>query len=193
MAQSTLTVSGLTPFTTYYLRAGSINWNNVPNFVSLSTQTSAGVAPSPVSLTAVYITSATLTYGTVGGSQGYELDASSTNFAGGITLSSVTVSTSAASLTVQGLNPDTTYYFEVGSLFSGATSYSATQPSTSHIDESSLADRFGVSSSTATVNGRRLRLDRERIQRKVMNSMRRPAPTSHYSRHPSRRLWRKAR
>ena len=78
MAQSTLTISGLTPFTTYYLRAGSINWNGVVNYATaLSTQTSAGVAPSPVTLSAVYVTSATVTYGTVSGSNGYELDASS--------------------------------------------------------------------------------------------------------------------
>ena len=45
VAQSTLTISGLTPFTTYYLRAGGVNWDSVVNFVTLSTQTSAGAAP----------------------------------------------------------------------------------------------------------------------------------------------------
>src|SRR4029077_7511701 len=70
-SQSTLTISGLSAFTTYYLRAGAINWNSVVNYVTFgSTRTDAGPAPSPVNLTAVYIPSATTTYGTVTGSQG---------------------------------------------------------------------------------------------------------------------------
>src|SRR5205807_2305856 len=100
-------ISGLTPFTTYYLRAGAINWNSAVNYVTFgSTRTDAGPAPSPVTIAAVYITSATVTYGTVSGSQGYELDASSTNFAGGVTLSSITTSSALSSLTAQGLSPD---------------------------------------------------------------------------------------
>src|SRR5256885_11469324 len=43
-----------------------------------STLTNAGDAPTAVTVGAVYITSITVTYGTVGGSLGYELDASST-------------------------------------------------------------------------------------------------------------------
>src|SRR5205807_6087291 len=82
---STLTISGLTPFTTYYLKAGAINWDSVVNYVTFgSTRTDAGPAPSPVNITNVYVTSITVNYGTVGGSQGYELDASSTNFVGGV-------------------------------------------------------------------------------------------------------------
>ena len=78
---STLSINSLTPFTTYYLRAGAINWNSVVNYVTFgSTRTDAGPAPSAVTLGAVSITSITVNYGTVGGSQGYELDASSTNF-----------------------------------------------------------------------------------------------------------------
>ena len=77
MAQSTLTISGLTPFTTYYLRAGAANWNGYVNFVELSTQTISGAAPGSVSLTAVYVTSATLSWTAVSGSNGYEVDASS--------------------------------------------------------------------------------------------------------------------
>src|SRR5207247_9675461 len=46
---STLTVGvsvALTPYTTYYLRAGAINYNNVVNFgTSQSTRTLAGAAP----------------------------------------------------------------------------------------------------------------------------------------------------
>ena len=64
----------------------------------------------------------------------------------------MTTDNSVASLTVQGLNPDTTYYLKVGSLFSGATSYSATQPSTSTLTNLLTPSVFGVSSNTVTVN-----------------------------------------
>ena len=128
-SQSTLTVPGLTPFTTYYLRAGAINWDSEVNYVTFgSTMTNAGPAPSPVNISAVYITSITVNYGTVSGSGGYELDASSTNFVGGVVLSSITTSSSLGSLTVFGLNPDTTYFLKVGSLWSGATSYTLSTP-----------------------------------------------------------------
>ena len=41
VAQSTLTISGLTPFTTYYLRAGAINWDNVVNMVVIGSTSTA--------------------------------------------------------------------------------------------------------------------------------------------------------
>ena len=122
------------------------------NYVGLSTQTSAGAAPGSVSLTAVYVTSATLSWTTAGGSNGYEVDASSTQFVGGVTLSSVTTNNASTSLTVLGLNPDTTYYFNVGSLWSGATTYSGTQPSTSTWANLLTPVVFSVSSSTIVVN-----------------------------------------
>src|SRR5207249_11800067 len=42
---STLTVSGLAAFTTYYLRVGDLNWNNATHYVSIgSTMTTSGCA-----------------------------------------------------------------------------------------------------------------------------------------------------
>jgi hypothetical protein len=44
---STLTIGNLTPMTTYYLRAGGLNWNNVPNFGAVvSTETLTVPAPT---------------------------------------------------------------------------------------------------------------------------------------------------
>src|SRR4029077_2177441 len=92
VTQSTLTIGGLSAYTTYYLRAGADNWNGTTNYITIgSTLTNAGGAPTAVTLNAVYIASITITYGTVGGATGYELDASSTNFNGtGVIVSSVT-------------------------------------------------------------------------------------------------------
>src|SRR5205085_2531435 len=69
VALSTLTIKTLTPYTTYYVRMGAINYNNVPNFVVIGTTlTNPGAAPSPATIAAVYLSSITVTYGTVGGS-----------------------------------------------------------------------------------------------------------------------------
>ena len=151
VTQSTLTITGLTPFTTYYLRAGAANWDSVVNFVGLSTQTVAGAAPGSPTITAVYITSATLSWTTVSGSNGYEIDASSNQFAGGIVFSTVTTNNALGTLTVTGLDPDTTYYFNIGALWDGATTYSGTQPSTSTLTNLISPSVLSVSSESVTV------------------------------------------
>ena len=100
----------------------------------------------------MYVTSATLSWTAVTGSNGYEIDASSMQFTGGTILSTVTTNNATTSLTVLGLNPDTTYYFNVGSLWNGATTYSGTQPSTSTWTNLLTPIVFSVSSSTIVVN-----------------------------------------
>src|SRR5437016_6348970 len=55
-SKSTLTVAGLGAFTTYYLRAGDLNWNHATNYVSIgSTQTNAGGAVGSPAISAVYL------------------------------------------------------------------------------------------------------------------------------------------
>jgi phosphodiesterase/alkaline phosphatase D-like protein len=109
---STLTVSGLASATTYYFRVGSVNSNNVPNFVFVgSTLTSAPVPTAPI-IIAVNTSSITVSYGTVG-ALGYVLEASTNlNFVPGTVLSSATAA-QATELSVQGLDPNTTYFLRI--------------------------------------------------------------------------------
>src|ERR1017187_6438945 len=167
---STLTISSLSPYTTYYLRAGAVNWNSVVNYITFgSTMTSAGLAPTSVQVLSVYITTAAVGWVQVAGSGGYELDASSTNFVGGVVMSSVTPSVALSTLTVQGLIPDTTYWFKAGSLWNGATTYASAVSSVTYTNflspsvlrVSSLTvtagwPAFSVGSGTTTAQGYRL-------------------------------------
>jgi hypothetical protein len=137
---STLTVglgTALSPYTTYYLRAGGYNFNNVVNYVtSQSTQTLVGAAPGLPSFTAVYLSTLTVTYSTAAtaNSQGYELDASTSNTFLGTVYSTSTTSPSLNTLTVSSatnLAPNTTYFVRIGALYNGTTNYNGTYPSTS--------------------------------------------------------------
>ena len=87
--------------TTYYLRVGGINWNSVINYVTIgSTLTNTGLGPIGPTINAVYITSITAIWTNVPNTTGFDVEASSTNFNGtGVLYSSITVDTSATSLT----------------------------------------------------------------------------------------------
>ncbi len=112
-------VSSLVPDTTYTLVVDIVNPRNFTARTVLgSTATLASPASAP-SVAAVYQTSAAVSWAAAAG-QGYELDASSTNFGaalpGGLTLSSSTSNPALTSLVVSGLTANTTYFFRVGSL-----------------------------------------------------------------------------
>src|SRR6185437_12428903 len=103
---STLTVSGLSVNTTYYVRAGGVNWENTTNYVFIgSTQTTASAAVTNATITKVYVSSLTVTWtGGQAGVSGYDIEASTgawpNSFTGNI--SSVTMNASAATLTFTG-------------------------------------------------------------------------------------------
>lgn len=91
--------------------------------------TYANVAVNPVLVT-VSSASVTLSWSVpAGAAEGYTADASSTNFAGGATLSSSTANGTLATLTIPGLSPNTTYYLKVASLnWQGDRNYALVLP-----------------------------------------------------------------
>jgi len=129
-----LTLTGLERNTTYYYRAGSLNWNLAANYFVLGSSSTKSAPPTQLMAYRVYETSATINWKALdgapqsAGSEGYVLEASSTDFGaswpGGAVYSSRTASVGLSTLTVSGLSADTTYYFRVGSLdWGGAANY----------------------------------------------------------------------
>ncbi|MHB1939065.1 MAG: fibronectin type III domain-containing protein, partial [Acidobacteriaceae bacterium] len=111
---STLAVSGLSPNSTYYFRADSLNWDHVQNYLTLGDTNTLAAVPSVIApaYAMVGITSATVQWGADLNPADtlYTLNLSTAlNFTGTL-FSSNTLNTSA---TLTGLNPNTTYYAEV--------------------------------------------------------------------------------
>ncbi|MBI4057015.1 MAG: gliding motility-associated C-terminal domain-containing protein [Elusimicrobia bacterium] len=153
---STLTVSGLSANTTYFFRVGSLNWNNTANYITIgSTKTLIGPPPTNPVISVMHISSAAITWGTVA-SQGYVVESSTRSHPNAFTgnKSSVTIDGNLAALTTISLNPNTTYFFRVGALWNGATSYADTLPiSSSTLSNPVLnAQIFGMFLTSATVN-----------------------------------------
>lgn len=84
-------------------------------------------APTNPAISAVYQSSISATWTSVSSENGYTLDASTTNFSGGTTVSSVTTNGASTGLTVVSLSASTTYYVKAGSRWTdGTTTYTAT-------------------------------------------------------------------
>src|SRR5205823_3987453 len=83
---STLTIGNLTPATTYYFRAGTLNWNTVYNFVTVGSTPTLPVPAPILSGTALGVSSISWTWSTIAGAQTYNLYyATGTLVAGGLT------------------------------------------------------------------------------------------------------------
>lgn len=153
-----LTLTGLLPDTTYYARIYLADQATVVSETSDQDDDSTLAYPpaAPV-LSGVFITSVTITWNLpAGGDQGFQLDASSTDFGalfpGGVVSSSRTDNGVELTLTVRGLTGATTYFFKLASLnwqgdFDFATILSTcTQPGAAVPDVLNLAvnaDNFG--------------------------------------------------
>jgi len=131
-AQSTV-ITGLLTNTSYYFSL----WTQDQGLVwsALSNGATTVTLANPISAATGKLVSITASSATVGWAalpaapssstcEGYELDASSTNFASGTIYSSTTFSDLASTLAVAGLNTGTTMYFRVATLnWSGARNY----------------------------------------------------------------------
>ena len=145
---SGLTVSSLTPNTSYYIHAGDVfsgatNYTLI-NSMPLSTLTYVIPTATPPSVTAAYYSSATVTWTTLpfspnsATSEGYLVQASSTAFNfGGTIVSTATPNSQNGTLTAyqdsngNGMLPNTSYYMEIGSLNWNGTANFSTVISTS--------------------------------------------------------------
>ncbi len=117
---STLTVSGLDISVAYTLRVGAINHNGVANYVVLCTSTTlATPPPTAPTITSVHSSSISVSWGTQPTGNGYTVEASTWNGFGATVVSSTTPDASLASLFVEGLSPNTTYFLQVGALYPG--------------------------------------------------------------------------
>lgn len=116
-AQSYL-LTGLLANTTYYSRIYLSDARKAVSETSApSAESSLARVPSAPSFSGVYATSVTISWTVpADGAEGFLLSSSSTNFLGGTTVSSRTANGVSVTLTVAGLAPATTYYFNLASL-----------------------------------------------------------------------------
>ncbi|MBI4352048.1 MAG: fibronectin type III domain-containing protein [Elusimicrobia bacterium] len=124
-----LTLDGLAPNTTYYLRLGTLNWERTPNFTVLPpAKTGFPGPPGSAALDNIWSSSAAVSFTPGIAAEAHLAQASLYRFFTSIQASSVTLNPAAAGLAIAGLDPNTTYYFRVGALYNGTTIYSNTVP-----------------------------------------------------------------
>lgn len=127
--QRSLTVDGLSPNNTYYLRLATLNWEDTPNYSVLSSTRTGFPGPlTGVALADIWSSSAPVTFTPGTAAEGHVAEASVYRFFTGAIISSATSDGSASGLIVTGLDPNTTYYFRAGALYNGATIYTNTSP-----------------------------------------------------------------
>lgn len=124
-----LAIGSLAANTTYYLRMATLNWEDTPNYTLLpSTRTGFPGPLTGVTLGSVWSSSASLSYTPNTAAQQHVAEASVYRYFAVIAASSATPNSALTGLSIQGLDPNTTYYFRVGALYNGATVYSDASP-----------------------------------------------------------------
>lgn len=121
---SSTSLTGLDSNTTYYYRVGSLNWYGAMNWDKTRSFTTLSAQPQNLQFAGVGVGTQTATLGwtalpagpSSATAAGYRLEASSTNFTDGVIHSSSTPTPLLSTLTVSGLDANTTYYFRVGSI-----------------------------------------------------------------------------
>lgn len=115
MTISTLTVIDLDPNTTYYIRVGALNWNNIIQYTLADATSTLTNAPESPSFVNVFVSSVAVSWTLpTGGAVGFKVDAATSTEFEPVTSSSATANNITTTLTVEGLSSDSTFYFRVG-------------------------------------------------------------------------------
>jgi len=125
-----LTLPDLYPNTTYYLRLGTLNWNNTPKYTILSSTKTGFPGPLPAVSLQIWNSSDTAGVNFTRGiaAEGHVAEASIYRYFNAVARSSATTSNSASSLVISALDPNTVYYFRAGALYNGTTIYTNSVP-----------------------------------------------------------------
>ncbi|MDE2489486.1 MAG: hypothetical protein KGM24_01475 [Elusimicrobia bacterium] len=166
-AQSTLTVAfpALDANTTYYVRVAALNWvGSLSSYTVLGATATLSPALSRLAsdYLAVYFTSATLQWAALpaASASGYRLETSSSPFGSptGTIYSSTTFDAAQSTLTVSGIDANTTWYMRVAALNrAGAANYTTLTPLDIQISPSMVLMDLGtldpsVSRSTVSIS-----------------------------------------
>ena len=164
-ANSADSLAGLPANTTYTIRVSALNRNGIASLTLFTSTATLATAPTPLTKThiGVFETSVTVAWAALppspdeSSSRGYRLDSSSTNFGavtpGGAIGSSQTTSVAASSLTVTGLDRNTTYYFRVASLnWNTAANFTELGSTVTYAARVSAAQVFQNFETSAAVN-----------------------------------------
>ncbi|MCG2724790.1 MAG: fibronectin type III domain-containing protein [Elusimicrobia bacterium] len=123
-----LTIKELWPNTTYYLRLGALNRTQTPIYTQLDAMITELPPPlSSVTFENIWQSSATVLFSSAN-CDGYVMQASTYQYFNYIAAENSTTNSAATSLSLEGLNANTEYYFRAGILFNGATVYTRTNP-----------------------------------------------------------------
>jgi len=111
-------LAGLLLNTTYYYQAGALNHPGLPNLLEVRSFTTLGAQPQGLARLAVADGSARLGWTPLpaADAMGLRLEASTSNFSGGVIESSASYVAGLSALTITTLYPNTTYYFRAASL-----------------------------------------------------------------------------
>ncbi len=124
-----ISVEGLNPNTVYNLRLGALNWERTPHYVTLaSTRTTIPGVLTGVTQSSVWSSSVAVSFNPGIATEGYVAQASLYRYFSVVAASSATANPAASALAIQGLDPNTAYYFRAGSLYNGATVYTEASP-----------------------------------------------------------------
>jgi hypothetical protein len=125
-----LSIEGLWPHTTYYLRLAALNWAQAPIYTQLDSIITELPSPlSAITFDNIWESSATVLFSTVD-CDGYAVQASTHQYFNYIKAENSTTNAAVSSLLLTGLDENTVYYFRAGPLYNGATVYTQSTPQT---------------------------------------------------------------